>query len=242
MSFNTATYNAASTAYNTEYPIYIDGTTPTIPIKGSVYYPGIMGNVMCAFAVDGGDSILGGNTIVSGALSVGGNLRVTGNTICSGNVLYSTAANLLFPTTSAVITQSYYNQYNDPIRLIDAASNVVSVANALPNVSYRIITKKNSVGNIFYEIINNTPGTVGTYLNAYNASTNATNYGFIDITIDSIGYVIWGCPFTLSNNAIAIYMASQTAHPLSPTTQTRGTCKSSSRTPSPPSPRPCSPI
>jgi hypothetical protein len=63
--FNSTTYNASSTAYNSEFPVYVDGTTATIPVNGSKYYGNVFGNVMCSFIVDGGDTILGGNLLLT---------------------------------------------------------------------------------------------------------------------------------------------------------------------------------
>ena len=89
--FNTITYDASNVAYNTELPIYLDGTTSSIPVNGTKYYGNVFGNVMCSFIVDGGDSILGGNVLVSQNICLGGGLNIlpvittiTGN---SGNVI-----------------------------------------------------------------------------------------------------------------------------------------------------------
>lgn len=239
MSFNTTAYDAASSNYNIESPLYIDGTTPSIPINGTNYYNSYFGNVMCAFAVDGGDSLLGGNAIVSGTLSVGGALRVGTNTISSttagylgsissnvqtqlnnystnahvwsggnffsGNVALGPNADVYFPTTISTTTLVGCTATNDPIQLIDLSNNVVSVANALPNTSYQICTLKNSTS-MYYYLVTHTPGVVGAYLNAYDAFANTTQYATTNTTVNGVSYVAWGCPFTLNNNTITMYM------------------------------------
>ena len=54
---NTITYDPSNVAYNTELPIYVNGTTSSIPVNGAKYYGNVFGNVMCSFIVDGGDTI-----------------------------------------------------------------------------------------------------------------------------------------------------------------------------------------
>ena len=57
--FNTIIYDPIIVAFNTELPIYLDGTTLSIPVDGSKYNGDVFGNSMCSFIVDGGDTILG---------------------------------------------------------------------------------------------------------------------------------------------------------------------------------------
>ena len=50
--FNTLTYDPSNVSYNTELPIYLDGTTSSIPVNGTKYYGNVFGNVMCSFIVE----------------------------------------------------------------------------------------------------------------------------------------------------------------------------------------------
>lgn len=74
--FNTATYNSSDVSYNVEFPIYIDGTVQHIPVNGSLYGGKYFGNVMCAFMVDAGDSILNGNVMITQNVNLAGSLNV----------------------------------------------------------------------------------------------------------------------------------------------------------------------
>ena len=89
--FNTLTYDPSNVAYNTELPIYLDGTTSSIPVNGTKYYGNVFGNVMCSFIVDGGDTILGGNVLVSQNICLGGGLNILPviTDICGNVVSYS---------------------------------------------------------------------------------------------------------------------------------------------------------
>ena len=74
--FSNVTYDPTNTGYNSEYPIYIDGTSASIPVNGTKYYGNVFGNVMCSLIVDGGDTILGGNVIVAQNINLGGGLCI----------------------------------------------------------------------------------------------------------------------------------------------------------------------
>ena len=89
--FNAITYDPSNVSYNTELPIYLDGTTSSIPVNGAKYYGNVFGNVMCSFIVDGGDTILGGNVLVSQNICLGGGLNILPviTDICGNVVSYS---------------------------------------------------------------------------------------------------------------------------------------------------------
>ena len=74
--FSNVTYDSTSTGYNSEYPIYIDGTSASIPVNSAKYYGNVFGNVMCSFINDGGDTILGGNVIGAQNINLGGGLCI----------------------------------------------------------------------------------------------------------------------------------------------------------------------
>jgi hypothetical protein len=74
--FNTTTYDASNSSYNSEFPIYIDGTTSSIPINGAKYCGNVCGNVMASFVVDNGDSILNGNLLLTQNLNIGGGINI----------------------------------------------------------------------------------------------------------------------------------------------------------------------
>ena len=69
--FSNVTYDASNTGYNSEYPIYIDGTSASIPVNGTKYYGNVFGNVMCSLINEGGDTILGGNLLVTQNINLG---------------------------------------------------------------------------------------------------------------------------------------------------------------------------
>ena len=94
-SFNTTTYDVSDQSFNLLNPIYINAAPETtsakyprnpISISGKNYYNGAFGNVMCSFAVDGGDSVLGGNVIIAGDLSCCARVAINGNTSITGNL------------------------------------------------------------------------------------------------------------------------------------------------------------
>ena len=85
--FSNVTYDPSNTGYNSEYPIYIDGTSASIPVNGSKYYGNVFGNVMCSFINDGGDTILGGNLMVTQNINLGGGLCILPTySAVSGNI------------------------------------------------------------------------------------------------------------------------------------------------------------
>ena len=51
--FNTITYDASNVAYNTELPIYLDGTTSSIPVNGTKYYGNVFGTFRCEYQSPG---------------------------------------------------------------------------------------------------------------------------------------------------------------------------------------------
>ena len=88
-SFNTTIYDGSAVSYNIFDPQYIYGNN-CIPVSGTKWYPGLFGNVMCSFVVDGGDSILGGNTIITGDISACSNIFIKGNLKVNGNATMPT--------------------------------------------------------------------------------------------------------------------------------------------------------
>ena len=85
--FSNVTYDPTNTGYNSEYPIYIDGTSASIPVNGAKYYGNVFGNVMCSLIVDGGDTICGGNLLVTQNINIGGGLCILPTySVVSGNI------------------------------------------------------------------------------------------------------------------------------------------------------------
>ena len=139
-TFGTTAYSAASKAYNAKLPTYIDGTAATVPASGTATYSGLFGNVMCAFAVDGGDSVLGGNAIVTGALNLaGGMTAITSSTVASA-ALGSYALVYPTPTTVVLAGRLYHYKFNGDILNYASGTGVAdATANATPVYSYALV-------------------------------------------------------------------------------------------------------
>ncbi len=118
-SFNNTTYDTTQTNYNMSLATYIDGSN-CIAMSGTKWYNGVYGNVMCSFAVDGGDSILGGNVIMTGDVSCCSRLLVNGVATFNTNPVCS-----VLPTTSSQLTNKTY--------VDSAVSNAASSARGLNN-------------------------------------------------------------------------------------------------------------
>jgi hypothetical protein len=151
--FNSTTYNASSTAYNSEFPVYVDGTTATIPVNGSKYYGNVFGNVMCSFIVDGGDTILGGNLLLTQNLNIGGGINTLPViTTTSGNTTTTVAGLPTFISGTILsylygITSSVQTQISAITPTLLAASNTFTGINTLNNL---ITTGSSSFRNVVY--------------------------------------------------------------------------------------------
>ena len=117
--FSNVTYDLKSTGYNSEYPIYIDGTSASIPVNSAKYYGNVFGNVMCSFINDGGDTILGGNVIVTQNVNLGGGLYILQTyTVVSGNVSTNMRGNQTFVSGNSLsyvsgVTSNIQTQINN---------------------------------------------------------------------------------------------------------------------------------
>ena len=193
----------------------------------------VNGNSVVSNATVSGALVVNGNATMSGSLTLGGNtispatagyLGTLSSNVqsqlddyssnphswsaanaFSGNIILGPSTNVFFPITTSTTTLANCAATNDPILLIDSSNNIVSAANAQVNISYQICTLRNATS-MYYILIHQTPGVVGTYLNAYNAATNTTQYSTANATVNGVAYVLWGCPFTLNNNTITMYM------------------------------------
>ena len=83
MGWNTVPYDVSNNYYKIIKPHLVDGSN-CIPMSGKKWYNGVFGNVMCSFAVDGGDSILGGNVIITGDVSCCSHISVKGDINVNG--------------------------------------------------------------------------------------------------------------------------------------------------------------
>lgn len=101
-SFNTAVYDITPETYNMSLPTYIDGSN-CIAMSGTKWYDGAFGELMCSFAVDGGDSILGGNVIISGDVTCCSKLLVKGVTTFNASPVCS-----VVPTTANQLVNKTY--------------------------------------------------------------------------------------------------------------------------------------
>jgi hypothetical protein len=151
--FNSTTYNASSTAYNSEFPVYVDGTTATIPVNGSKYYGNVFGNVMCSFIVDGGDTILGGNLLLTQNLNIGGGINTLPViTTTSGNTTTTVAGLPTFISGTILsylygITSSVQTQISAITPALLAASNTFTGTTTLNSL---ITTGGSSFRNVIY--------------------------------------------------------------------------------------------
>ena len=141
-SFNTTVYDTTTSNYNMSLATYIDGSN-CIPMSGTKWYNGVYGNVMCSFAVDGGDSILGGNVIMTGDVSCCSRLLVNGVATFNTNPVCS-----VLPTTSSQLANKSYGD---------------TAMSQLPDNSYvdtAISTLSSSTGFIGFTYINISQNTV----------------------------------------------------------------------------------
>ena len=128
--FSNVTYDASTTGYNSEYPIYIDGTSASIPVNGAKYYGNVFGNVMCSLINDGGDTILGGNLLVTQNINLGGGLCILPTySVISGNVSTNIRGNQTYVSGNSL---SYLSGVSSNIQ---AQINNVS-ANVSGNATY----------------------------------------------------------------------------------------------------------
>jgi hypothetical protein len=119
-SFNTTVYDTTGVNYNMSVATYIDGSN-CIPMSGTKWYGGVFGNVMCSFAVDGGDSILGGNVIMTGDVLVNGITQFNTNPTCS-----------VVPTASSQLANKSY---------VDTAISAISSSTGFIGFTYINISK-----------------------------------------------------------------------------------------------------
>ena len=125
-SFNTAVYDITPETYNMSLATYIDGSN-CIAMSGTKWYNGAFGELMCSFAVDGGDSILGGNVIISGDATCCSKLLVKGVTTFNANPVCS-----VVPTSAYQLVNKTY---------VDTAVSGSSGSNA-NNLNNRNITNE----------------------------------------------------------------------------------------------------
>jgi len=175
-SFNTTTYDTTDQSFNLLNPIYINAapeTTSTkyprnpISISGKNYYNGVFGNVMCSFAVDGGDSVLGGNVIIAGDLSCCARVAINGNTSITGNLFAASDVSFqkrLFVGTDTSLNGNLYVKNDTSLNgNVTVMGNVdlakLPTCSATPSTSNALVTK-NYVDNTFI--------TSGTGTNGFN--------------------------------------------------------------------------
>ena len=103
--FNSKAYDPLDISYNVSFCTYIEGTTNHVPISGTTYYNGKFPDVMCAFAVDGGDTVLGGNVLISNQLSLYDTLNLGGDISANGIPISPTEISYLSGATSNIQTQ-----------------------------------------------------------------------------------------------------------------------------------------
>ena len=166
MVFNTKTYDESNKNYNINYDTYISGNN-YISINGTKYYNNKFGKIMASFVVDAGDTVLGGNVIVTDELNCYGNISSKVNSklnVCTADQI-----------NTITVSLSNVNSF-DTYQFIDLSNNVIKKVDAVLGNQYKIITLTNSISNL-YIINRQVSGIAGIFLNAYNATSNTTNYG-----------------------------------------------------------------
>ena len=153
-SFNNVLYDISNNNYNVFEPIFIDGLN-TIPMSGKKYYNNLFDNLMCAFAVDNGDSIFGGNAIIAGDLNSCANVYINRTLTVSGYIFNQAIINSLTPLNALVnklyvdsLSQSYINNITIGTVTTSAAGTSASITQTgiAPNTILNFTIPSGSIG------------------------------------------------------------------------------------------------
>lgn len=170
--FNTVTYDSTSTGYNSEYPIYIDGTSASIPVNGAKYFGNVFGNVMCSLINDGGETILGGNLMVTKNFNLGGGLCILPTySILSNNVITNVQGTSTYISGNALtfvagVTSNIQAQINN------VSANVTGNATYFSGLTSGLQSQITSLKNSTTSVSSTTSTTI--------ISSNVSIYGQID--------------------------------------------------------------